>query len=268
MERSTYSDADLRGCLKWTLNFMKVVGYWFPRSGNRRHTLLYAVYSTSAITFTLLTLMCVGIAHLISVFGQIEEMIDNLFIYLTLTCQCLKVLTFIINREKIYGLLDCMEENIFKPRSEQQFKKAMTTVNNTNRIAKGLMSLVIGTAVMWSLAAMLESYKTKQLPIKGRFPFNVDKSPKYEVVFMYQMSTLMLCGCINAAMDMVAAAFISQICIQLDILSDSILHVKEFAELHVAEAQSVHDLRISSKLESEMTVGLIECVQHHLKIMT
>lgn len=266
MERSTCNDADLRGCLKWTLHLMRVAGYWFPRSGNRRRTLLYAVYSTSTITFTLLTLICAGIAHLMSVFGQIEEMTDNLFILLTLTCQCFKVLTFIIEREKIYNLLECMGESIFKPRTEQQFRKAITMVNNTNRIAKGLISMVVGTVVMWSVAAILESYKIRQLPVKGRYPFNVLKSPQYEVMFIYQMSALLLCGCINVAMDMVAAAFISQICIQLDILSDSIAHIKEFAEQRLTEEQRAHALCIPAKLESEMRICLIECVQHHLRI--
>lgn len=268
MKGTSYKNADLRGCLKWTLQLMRFAGYWFPRYGSRCTTLLYAVYSVSSITFTLIVYVSAGTAYLVTMFGQIEEMIDNLFISLTHACQILKVLIFVTQRKRIYKLLDCLEEEMFKPRNERQYRKAMIIVNSTNRFAKTLVGFVVGCAFMWSVSTVREFHKIRQLPIKGIYPYDVTKSPLYEFTSTYQLLGILFCGCANASMDMVAAAFMSQICIQLEILSDSIIHIKDFAELRLLDKRHIQDdLCISSELEREMKVCLIECIKHHLKIV-
>lgn len=261
-------DIDLRGCLKWTLQLIRVAGYWFPRSGNSSKTLIYATYSTTVITFTLIVYMFTEAAYLLLVFGQMEEMVDSLFLTLTQACQCLKIIVFITQKEKIYGLLDCLEEDIFKPKTQHQLKKAAAIINYTNRIAKTLIGLVVFTVVIWSLSTVLDD--ERQTPVKSWYPFSIENSPQYELVCTYQLLAILFCGCANGSMDMIAATFISQICVQLDILSDNIVHIKESGELCLAEEQmasATDGLNVSSDVERKMKCLLKQCIRHHLKIL-
>lgn len=264
---------NLRGCLNWTFSMIKMAGYWFPRSENTRKTVMYAIYSTAAIWCTLVILIFMQIAYVVSTFGQLDEMISTLFLLLTHIAMSVKVATFILEREEIYKLLDCMEEDLFKPRNSRQLESAMRITRFTNTLAKVLVCMVIICCTLCGLSAVLEKTGEKQLPINGWFPFDTEKSPQYEIISLYQVIVMTGCGCANASMDMIAAAFISQICIQVEILSDSILHIKDFAELKLKAGSElvlndglIEEHAIPLELENEMRLLLIECIRHHIKI--
>lgn len=61
-------------------------------------------------------------------------------------------------------------------------------------------------------------------------------------------------------MDIIVTALMSQVSIQLDMLSDSILHIKEFAEMRLRKTE------IHSDLENEMKSFFVDCVKHHLQL--
>lgn len=270
MENKFRTEA-LNGCLDWTLRTMNIAGYWFPRGSNTKNVIAYTAYSVLIVNCTLIIYMCTEIAYLNKIFGQLEEMVDTLFLLLTHAMQCIKILTFVVHKEEVYKLLDCMKGDTFRPRNTRQFKNAVKITAYTNVIAKVLVSMVIACCLLCGAKVLIEETGTRQLPVKASFPFNTDTSPRYEIISLYQIIILMMCGCANAAMDMTAAAFISQICIQLDVLSDTLLHIKDFAELQLADNSFLSNYSndehiIPPQLESEMKSLLIECMKHHLQL--
>lgn len=271
-DKSTYKETDLRGCLTWTFQLITFAGYWFPKSDKRSATYLYAAYSVVVVGCTLITCLSMQIAYVFYVFGQLEEMINTVFVLLTHSTQVVKVMAFIYQRKKIYQLLENLQEDIFKPRSNAQFKKAKAIKNYTNTMAKSLVTLVIAAVCLFALFPLLEKGTTRQLPVRGWFPFDATVSPVYEAVYVYQVISILICGCANAAMDTIAAAFMSQISIQLDMLRDSIRHVKNFAIMRLKEKKPTDDSFtstencVSAELEHEMNLFLLECHIHHLKL--
>lgn len=263
---------NLRGCLDWTLSFMKFAGYWFPRSDGDRKFIIYALYSILMVNFTLIAYVCTESAYVVTIFGQLQEMIDSLFLLLTHAMQCLKVLTFISKRERIYKLMDAIEEETFQPKNAHQWESALKIIKYTDKLAKLLVSLVVGCCLFCGLSAVAEAIEgTRQLPVKALFPFKTESTPVYEIVSTYETISLLICGCSNAAMDMTAAAFVSLICIQLDVLSDTLANIKDFAELEVAKKSYItSDFKnkddIPPELEIEMRTVLVDCVKHHLKV--
>lgn len=262
----TNKDADLRGCLKWTFKLITLAGYWFPRRGNKKATLLYTVYSVLTIGCTLITCICMQLAYIVHSFGQLEELINTLFVLLTHTTQAVKVYVFIRERDQIYALLDCLEEETFKPKNAAQYKRALAITNYTNRTAKYLVTLVVLAVLLFALFPLLDKNTPRQLPMRAWFPFNVKTSPVYELVYVYLIVAVLICGCANAAMDTIAAAFMSQISIQLEVLSDSIQHTRDFALQQLQEENLSLMAMSDSIVESEMKVFLKKCVQHHLKL--
>lgn len=263
-------DMDLRWCFKWSFKFIQFAGYWFPRNP----TFLHKAYATMVICFTIFVYMCTEFAYLIFVFGQLEDMANGLFLLITHAAQTVKISIFIFKRQKIYALLDCLEDKLFKPRNMHQLKNTVQTIRNADNVGKIFIGLVIATVSLWSIFPLLENNSKKELPLRAWYPFNAMSSPKYEITYTYQIATVMLCGCANAAMDSIAAAFISQICAQLDILSDSILNIKEFAKLQVEKKANSPNLEVPftainvpQEIEKEMKSIFLECVNHHLKIM-
>lgn len=265
-------EENLKGCLEWTFPLIKFAGYWFPRSGNKISTIKYSVYSVLVLSCTIITLAFTEIVYVVLTFGQLE-MIDTLYILLTHLGQCSKILTFMLHKKKIYKLLDYMEESIFKPKNAEQYKKAIKITRFTNLLAKILVGLVVVCCAFLCLAALLEKQETRHLPVKAWFPFNTENSPQHEIVTAYQLIAIVACGCANAAMDMIAAAFISYISVQLEILNDSLIHIKDFAEQKLLQKSPFHltefkkqQFPISKELESEMKFLLVEVVKHHIKI--
>lgn len=265
--QNDYKNLDLMGCLKWTFDIIIFAGYWFPRKNNRSISAsLYSVYSIVAVGSTLLTCLSIQLAYIVSIFGQLEEMVNTLYILLTHSTQVTKIAVFVYYRRVIYHLLDNMEDEIFKPKNAMQYKSAMETLNYTNKMAKSLVTLVIAAVFFFALFPLLEQSTVKRLPINGWYPFDVEISPIYEIIFAYQIISLMICGCANAAMDIITAAFICQISIQLDILTDSMLHVREFALLQLKEKNPLEESFSEEDVDSEMQLFLIKCIEHHLKL--
>lgn len=259
-------EIDLRGCLKWTLNILKFAGYWLPR----QNVTFSLIYSIPMIFCTIILYTCGEIAFLITVIGQLEEMANSLFLLLTHSAQILKIIIFISKKQKIYALLDTIQDDIFKPRNQRQLKRAVKAINGTNSMAKTFVGMVIATISLWSLFPLLDANNmTKQLPLRIWYPFDVTRSPQYEAGYVYQIFTVLLCGCANAAMDTTAAAFVSQICVQIDILSDSVLHIRESAEEQLGKnkERKWKDDSISPEVDVQMKAALRECVKHHWKLI-
>lgn len=263
-------DIDLRGSLKWTFNILKIAGYWLPKN----MPMSSAAFATFMVCFTMILYTCSEIVYLISVFGQLEEMANGLFLLLTHLAQIIKIVIFISKKQKIYCLLNNIQEDIFKPRNEHQLRHAMNTINAANYVAQIFIFLVIVTVSLWSLIPLLEETNTRKLPLRMWFPFDDQKSPLYEIAYVYQIFTVMLCGCANAAMDTIAATFVCQISVQIEILSDSFLYIKECAEEKLRnkrekcnEETSTSIEHISPELEVQMKFVMKKCVKHHLQIM-
>lgn len=259
-------NVDFKGSLVWTLELMRIAGYWIPKSASKPKAIMYGLYSALVVSCTLLVHTCTEMAYAASIVGALEEMIQSMYYLLTHGMQCLKVFTFITKRNKIYKLLEDIDQHAQKPRNHRQLENALKIIRYTDKLAMFLVGMVVATVVFCSLSAVMDNPSAKQLPTTASYPFNYKKSPVYGFIIVYQTITLMICGCANAAMDMAAAAFISQICIQLDILSDSLAHIKEFAEMQTGADKVENDDLVSPELQKGMRDFLIECVQHHLQI--
>lgn len=258
--------ANLKGCLEWNLKLMVCAGYWIPKSTNTLQAAMYVAYATFAMGCTLILQMCTEIAYLVFMFGEMEGMVECMYLLLTHGMQLLKVLTFLKYRNRIFTLLNCIEQKtLFKPKNSRQFESALKIIRYTNHIAISFMVLVVATCLFCCLYAVMDDPSLKQLPARTWYPYDYKKSPFYEITVAYQSLTILICGCADCAMDMAAAAFISLICVQLEILSDSLEHIKDFAVAKTAMSSLGNDT-ITPELQQEMKNFLIECIQHHLEI--
>lgn len=267
--------ANLKGCLEWNFKLIQFAGFWAPRSTKKATVLQYTLYSILMLGCTQIAYMLAEIAYLVFVFGQLEEMINLLFLLLTHASYLLKIISINAHRQKIFGLLDSIDEDIFKPRNVRQLRNALKEVRVLNAIGKSLVGMVILTVVLWSIFPLLENDENnkKVLPLRAWFPFDVTQSPQFELVYVYQILTVVVHGCANATADMIMAGFIAQVNIQLNMLCDSMTHVKEFAEESLRKKNSAvvdaavdETEKISQELQKEMEDNLIKCVKHHLKI--
>lgn len=261
---TTLEQTDLSGCLKWTFKLITLSGYWFPRKGNKSAILLYTAYSFVFFGCCLVGFAILELIYMIQVFGQMDEMINTMFVLFTHTTQTIKVIVFIYRKEEIYDLLDCLNEKIFKPKNATQKQRVILIVNYTNKLAKFYLFLVSLTVCFFGIFPLLDNSTARQLPARIWFPIDFRVSPIYEILFVYQIFSGMISACSNAAVDTIIVAFISQISIQLDILCDSLYHTKQFAlEKLKQKKKSLTD----DEVEKEMKKFLKECTKHHVKLI-
>lgn len=274
--QNRYQNADLKGSLNKSLRIMMCTGYWFPRNINKNSKFLCGLYTFLVVGMTLATVVVTEAAYLILVARDLEDLIDASFIMLTHLVQFVKVCYVIEGRERIYCLLDIMDEKLFKARNARQLKNSMKIIKSTNRIFYILVAAVTFTCCFFYAIPLMENKNGYQLPVKAVYPFNIAVN-YYKSVYMYQSFVYLFCSFGNVALDMTAATSMSQISIQLGILNDTIIHIKEFAELQFNEKKGLQQTKsknvrgdsqtIPAGLQYEMNTLLVECVKHHLKVL-
>lgn len=274
--RNRYEDIDLKGCLNSCLKIMMYTGYWFPRNMEKNHKFLCGFYSFLAVGSTLATVVFTEAGYLLLLARDLEEMIDASFIMLTHAVQLVKVYFVVTGRERIHCLLDIMDEKLFKVRNDRQLKASMRTIKSTNQIFYALIVAVTATCSFFYAIPLLENKGARQLPLTTVYVFNLAEN-HYISVYIYQLIVYMICSLGNVALDMTAATSMSQISIQLEILNDTIIHIKEFAEIELNKKKGLQQDKfenikennhsIHPELQLEMNALLADCVKHHLKVL-
>lgn len=259
-DESKYKNTDLLGSLRVTLKIMILSAYWLPKNATKLQIVYLILMTIMTTTVSLVT----EVAFLVFKAKNLEDIIDCSFLLLTHSVQTLKFISFYVQRKKVLALLDLLESDFFKPKNLRQYKTAMNIQKHTNRFCYTML-VVLGLCVVFFLAyPLLEKKNVKQLPVRSAWPFNWLET-HYELLYAYQTFTLTAMSFANASADLTAASFMSQVCVQLEILSDDLTNIKELAEKKLMNTEN-GDV-ISPELQKEMDVTLNKCVQYHLIIV-
>lgn len=115
----------------------------------------------------------------------------------------------------------------------------------------------------------MEKKDEKVLPVRAAWPFNFTET-HYVIVYAYQVIFGITMAIANVAIDLTAVAFMSQVCVQLEILGDNVIHIKELSEESLKLKGNTIARReednIYPELQKEMSATLKSCGKHHLVI--
>lgn len=268
-DEKKYKNTDLMGCLHWTLKIMTYGAYWLPKNVTRRQ-IIYCVVTAICTTFVS---TASEFSYLVFKARNLEDIVDCSFLLLTHASQALKLVFIYLGRQRLLALLALVETDMFKPKNIRQYKSTTSIRNYTSRFGYILVTVVCCTVVFFLAFPVLEKKGAKALPAKAVYPLSLEET-HYRLAYMYQAFTITLMAFGNTCTDITATAFMSQVCMQLEILSDDVIHIKELAEKSLILKRNVNQQVIAKDgadiypdLQKEMSATLDSCVKHHLVIM-
>lgn len=280
----------LRTSLWFNFKLLHILGFWPPEDTKTLIfivSFMYVMYLTSEIINVALST------------SDIEKITDASFLLLTHMAQVIKVYCFIKKRRLILDLLKMMDEEIFQPINEKQYKMIKDIMDSSAIYYYIFLCMAVGTVSLWGAFPVLDKEETElHLPLSAWYPFKTNKSPIFEIIYAYQLIAVISDAVSNISKDCTITGLMAHVCAQLDILNDTLENIKEYSvkllakehehsgnessnsrifektEIQVLDQDLItdknlelSDVNVSPTLQNEMNQLLVRCIHHHRRII-
>ena len=223
---------------------LRTVGIW-PGKNKSYESKWYTLYFIFNATLLIGVQNFTQIINIFFVYTDLEALAATCFILATNFLGLAKMLIFVRNLRSIHSILAILDSDEAQPKSKEQIKLVQPSLKRWKMSYFVFMSYVSSNLLLWLLVPLLsEGY---QLPLVSWYPFSVEKSPNYEIVFMYQVFSFTYISAANINVDAFLYALLMFIWAQCDILCDNLSHLDGDP--------------------AQFNQKLINCVKHHAKIV-
>ena len=238
MERYKWKSA-----IKANILLLKVAGLW-PKGDETYKLNIYTIYTTLSFALFQALHTSTQIINLFFIYDDLEALTGTIFVLLTKVLAVLKSCFFIKNMKTLKQLMVIVNSDAFQPKDIEQRIIADTNAKFWKFIFVYFWSSSIGALTFWTIYPIFSgAYKEYRLPFFAWYPYDVKKSPVYEITYAYQIFCTGFLIMANVDMDTLIAALNMYVGTQLDILCDDL-----------------RKLRFSNG-------KLRECIKHHKKIL-
>ncbi|XP_015838678.1 odorant receptor Or1 isoform X2 [Tribolium castaneum] len=239
-------DFDFLSSLQTTLFCLRCVGTW---PSNTYKLDAYTLYATASITICLFGHNFFQTVNIFFIFNDLNTLTGVIFVALTCLVAILKSLLFIFNMRRLKKLLLVdIRQKLFKPRNRQQVVMVQSRVNFWKKIYFMFTGMGVATMFFWALFPIMDgTVKEHRLPFLAWYPFSVNKSPFYEITYIYQIVSVFFIVIVNMNSDMLLVALMNILGVQCDLLCDNLKNI-QFRE------------RINEEF--------LRCVNHHMQILS
>lgn len=256
---------DQKQAMKWNLFILRMWGYWPPEIDDQKTLIRYRIYAVFILGLTFLSYVFLEIMSLLTA-DNIEDMVSSSLVLFTHMMQFVKLYCLQSKRSEIIEIMNKLNQEAFTPQSKRH-KDLLQ-----NQVMRGRMNyfifliLAVTTVSLWYIFPFVETTGQMELPLKVWFPFDIHGFPVFQIVYVYQFTIIMLNAINDISMVGVISIFMANVCGQLDILNDKL------QSLGKTENDSGHqgngsEQCVSRMFEYKTRQALVDCVQHHLKII-
>jgi hypothetical protein len=226
------------------IQILRIVGLWPIDSYQLDFYTLYS--SISANLFV--TAVLFQTINVIFVYSNLEALTETVLICVAELLALFKIYTFIKNIKMLKRLMVVLDSDIFQPKSRDQRVLVRPAMLLWKMIYNILLGAVTAAVSLWLIFPILNgSTRRYALPFPAWYPYDIRKSPYYELTYLHQSVGTSLVALGDYNIDMLISAMMMYVGAQCDILCDNLRHLGgdsgEFASL------------------------LTHCVKHHTKIL-
>lgn len=177
---------------------------------------------------------------------NLEALIGTIYVFLLEGLLLMKVYSWTQTVKKLQRMLEILNTEKFQPRNDNQKKMIENNFWFYNFVYKVYGISLIPTHVFWFTYPLLDDLSS-QLPFMAWFPYDVSKTPAYQLTYLFQVIAVIFISLLNFTIDTFVVAFIMYIGCQFDILCDNI--------------KNLH------KLGSNIKENIIFCIEQHKDIL-
>jgi hypothetical protein len=300
MAKESDKDGLLKDFLRVNIKTLKLVGLWNSFGLERKTRPAYTTYSCFVATVIFLHVAS-QVVHLFYVWGDLDKFSATTSTLLTYGAALIKQLCYLVNSNQIYRLVYRLRDGKLSPPSkwsEEQKNIAKSYDRHARIMSWSYYSLGIGCLFCFAMTAIVsiniptyaETNSTapspRKLPYGATFPFDIEQTGYYGIVFSFQMLVILLGPTVNFGLDTMFVGLVIHACGQFKILKNGLRNIKQRATIVVGNEQikngdsatdkhnrkTSHDNqeqhnRLLENLQQKMSIGLNECLQHHQEIL-
>ncbi|XP_059058318.1 odorant receptor Or1-like [Achroia grisella] len=234
---------------------MKSLGVWIPSKNESLTRKVHRIF-TMTIQYLLLTFQMI---HIFQVWGDLEAVSQACYLMFTQACLCFKITVFQVNMGMLRQLIIQMNADIFRPRSIEHEKILTFHASRIKRLLLAFMLTSQTTCALWALKPLLDDKGTRNFPLEMWMPLTNEKSPQYELGYLFQFLSVSMSAFMYFGVDSVTFSMIIFGCAQIDIVKNKIMNVASTRNTKGSAR---------SKLLTDNHKILVECVVQHQAVIT
>ncbi|GLV41239.1 Odorant receptor 46a [Carabus blaptoides fortunei] len=235
-----------------------IIGLWYPEK-DADSKWKYYLHSFIVLGLFYTSLLISQIVYMIQVWGDIEEMVAVMFLMVTIVGEYVKMYPFVCQPATVKSVLNELDVGYFQARStkeEEILRRCMYIVLRNFLLFTSACAI---TCIIWSIYPVIdESSGSYTLPLKAWIPFDTNRSPQYQIAYMYLTIGVCLSAIINALIDTYITGLIIHAGAQLDILANRLENIKVEEEINSTMLEMN---------ENNLFDSIVYCVKHHIAII-
>ncbi|RZC37324.1 7tm 6 domain containing protein, partial [Asbolus verrucosus] len=239
---------DWKATIKLNILGLKLIGLW-PESDEGYKMEYYTLF---AVTFNIIVFSSHVLFQTMTVFmtnSNINALVEGLYLSLEEILALLKFYTLVKNMKMLKQLFIVLNDDEFQPKNFKQVILVQQGQKTWKIIYNTFVSAAILAISTYALFPIVNgSYKEYKLPFRIWYPFNIKRSPVYQIIYIHQIMGIYAAGSVTLNVDMLLSALLMYTGAQCDLLCDDLKNLS-----HVTTG--------------EYEKKLIDAVKHYKKIL-
>lgn len=202
----------------------EICGIWIPEKldeTRKRFYILYVVFFSIVIYYSYVLSQAI---NLCMVSDNLEEFTESTFVFITVFSETIKALAIQTQQCRIKKLLNELDDDIFMPKTADERKILQQGLQKIKNLCRFFFYSYDGTVILWGIFPLFDTERKYSLPLKAWYPFSLDTSPTYELVYLHQFIATLLLATLNAALDTTVICLMIHGITQLDILLTKLMN--------------------------------------------
>nr|WCC57674.1 odorant receptor 24 [Papilio xuthus] len=184
---------------------------------------LYACYRI----FVTVTFFIFLLQHVIRLIQAIEEVINTLYVFLTLLNSVCKMLILNIRSERIEHIVEVIKGPIFAARNKYQEELVHRNAVSMLRVLRTDLGVSMFCSVLWMIFPLMIRLSGQEVRFSMYFPFETDKFPVFISVVVYVGSIVHWVSLFTLSIDCIVVSLYMQAQLQLQMLRDNLTHLAD-----------------------------------------
>ncbi|XP_020279123.1 odorant receptor 46a-like [Pseudomyrmex gracilis] len=233
---------------------LQFCGAWRERIDDNACIKLSRFCYKYAIVFLIYEFTILDVVEIIRTRDRILDLTEGLFLGLTFVTLSIKYANFLLRKNELSTLLDCLREQMCQPRNsmekmileEHNRKAKRSTISFLALSYTALLSFLVTTAMT------LLTKGERVLPVKSYIPYSVSDLLPYLFTCLQQLVSMFYAIMLNVSFDSLVYGFAIHACAQIELMC----------------CRLTRNLQrdMSSGRTKTATASIEECVRHHLLV--
>ncbi|XP_056640826.1 odorant receptor 46a-like [Diorhabda sublineata] len=228
-----------------------IFGIWMDDKCIANSMVLTMIYGVSVIVLFIITPQFCHFIYMYKARDNVIAFADEFYVSMSSLMIVCKDFCLIKHKKKIKGLMKSMDSEIFRPESPEQYKRIFEVMGKYKKLFWLISFVNVSFCVCVIINPLFDTNKTDTkyvLPLVDCYPFAVNESPVYQIMYVYQIFVCFYLMMHNYPFDVFIVDLLGFCIAECDVLCEQIDNLK------LEKSPSSYDRKLTT------------CIKHHKAI--